>query len=139
MGIVLKKFRAMPDLIISSPSMRTRKTVELVVQHSSYGGDIAWEDTLYGGNFYDIASALHAIPEDVTRPMVVGHNPGIEETVSLLLSLQVRGSSNHTHVRVPTAGLVYLDVHIDRWRDLKPGTCVLRWFLVPKLVKSIIK
>jgi phosphohistidine phosphatase len=138
MGMLLAKYRTTPDLIISSPSMRTRKTVELVAHSSTYGGDIVWEDSLYGGSFYDIVSALHSVPESAARPMIVGHNPGIEETVSLLLSPPVRGSANHTRIRVPTAGLLYLDAHIDTWKDLKPGTCVLRWFLIPKLVKALV-
>ena len=37
------------------------------------------------------------------------------------------------------AGLAFLDAHIDTWKDLKPGVCVLRWFLIPRLVKAMIK
>jgi len=139
MGLALDKFEAMPDLIISSPSMRTRKTVELAATEKGYKGEILWIDALYGGSFYDIMTALHSVPESITRPLIVGHNPGVEETVSLLLSPQGQSPTTHAHVRVPTAGLVYMDAHIDTWRDLKPGTCVLRWFLIPKLVKEIIK
>ena len=84
-------------------------------------------------------TALKDVPEGITRPMIVGHNPGVEETVSLLLSPQGQNPATHARVRVPTAGLVYLDAHIETWRDLEPGTCVLRWFLIPKLVKSIIR
>ena len=139
MGLVLDKFGNMPDLIISSPSMRTRQTVELAIPERSYSGEIVWLDSLYGGSFYDIMTALKDVPESITRPMIVGHNPGVEETVSLLLSPQGQNPATHARVRVPTAGLVYLDAHIETWRDLEPGTCVLRWFLIPKLVKSIIR
>lgn len=138
MGLVLDNFQAMPDLVISSPSIRTRQTVELAVLESGYNGEIRWIDTIYGGSFYDIMAALHDIPESITRPLIVGHNPGVEETVSLLLSSQEQNPTTHARVRIPTAGLVYLDAHIDTWRDLKPGCCVLRWFLIPKLLKTII-
>lgn len=139
MGRILIQFGCMPDLIISSPSMRTRQTVELTAFDNGYRGEILWDDTLYGGSFSDIISALHSIPRNISRPMVVGHNPGVEETISLLLSPREQNPATSARFRIPTAGLVYLDAHIDTWKDLKPGVCVLRWFLIPRLVKAMIK
>lgn len=139
MGRVLDQFGYMPDLIISSPSMRTRQTVELTAFDNGYRGEILWDDTLYGGSFYDIMTALHSIPGKIGRPMVVGHNPGVEETISLLLSPRGQNQTTYARLRVPAAGLVYLDAQIDTWKDLKPGVCVLRWFLIPRLVKAMIK
>ena len=138
-GRVLAKFGCMPDLIISSPSLRTRQTVELAVLENGYQGEIMWEERLYGGNSYDITGVIHAIPENVERPMIVGHNPGIEETLSLLLSAHGNNPTDGIRLRVPTAGLAYLDACVDIWGNLKPGMCILRWFLVPRLVKAIIK
>jgi phosphohistidine phosphatase len=138
MGQVLKTTSIMPDLIVSSPSMRTKATVELAMPESIYTGDILWIDSLYGGGFYDILNALHSVPDTLSRPMIVGHNPGVEETVSLLLSPQGQSPTTHAHIRIPTAGLAYLDAHVETWRDLKPGSCVLRWFLIPKLVKAMV-
>jgi phosphohistidine phosphatase len=139
MGRVLDQFGCMADLIISSPSMRTRQTVELTAIDNGYRGEILWDDTLYGGSFYDIMTALHSIPGKISCPMIVGHNPGVEETISLLLSPREKDPTTYSHVRVPTAGLVNLDAHIDIWNDLKPGVCILRWFLIPRLVKAMIK
>ncbi len=139
MGRILIQFGCMPDLIISSPSMRTRQTVELTAFDNGYRGEILWDDTMYGGSFSDIITALHSIPRNISCPMVVGHNPGVEETISLLLSPREQNPATSARFRIPTAGLVYLDAHIDTWKDLKPGVCVLRWFLIPRLVKALIK
>ena len=117
MGQVLKTANIMPDLILSSPSMRTKSTVELAMPEGIYRGEISWIDSLYGGSFYDILNALHSVPESFSRPMIVGHNPGVEETISLLLSPQEQSPSTHARIRVPTAGLAYLDAHVDTWPD----------------------
>jgi phosphohistidine phosphatase SixA len=45
--------------------------------------------------------------------MVIGHNPGLEETLALLTGRQER---------LPTAALAQIALKIVNWRDLKPGT-----------------
>jgi len=46
-------------------------------------------------------------------------------------------SDKPAHIRLPTAGLVYFEVYIDNWSALEPGDGVLRWFLIPKLLKAL--
>ncbi len=82
MGNVLLRFRCMPDLIISSPAMRTKMTVELVTKQIGYRDEIRWDNSLYGGGPFDFMGALQHLPQEVERPMLVGHNPGVEETIS---------------------------------------------------------
>ena len=81
--------------------------------------------------------ALQRLPDTVERPMVVGHNPTLEETVALLLGRGEGGWSEGFSIRIPTAALVCLDVGVMSWSNLEPGDGILRWFLIPKLVKAI--
>jgi phosphohistidine phosphatase SixA len=66
---------------------------------------------------------------------MVGHNPTMEETVSTLLAGPTEDEA--VAIRIPTAGLVCLEVGIADWAMLQPGQASLRWFLIPKLVKAI--
>ena len=45
--------------------------------------------------------------------MVVGHNPDVED---LVLALTGRNET------MPTAALARIEIAIDRWSDLKPGS-----------------
>jgi phosphohistidine phosphatase len=137
MGEVLAFFDCVPDRILSSPALRARKTSELVAEACGYRKSIQWEDSFYGGSSQDFMAALKRLPDAVERPMLVGHNPTLEETVALLLGLGREGWSGDFAIRIPTAGLVCLDVDIEYWADLEPGDGTLRWFLIPKLVKAI--
>lgn len=137
MGEVLDLFACVPDRILSSPALRARQTAELAVKACGYRKSIHWEDSFYGGTCEDLILALQALPDTIERPMLIGHNPTLEETVALLLARCGEDWSEEYAIRIPTAGLVCLDVGITDWADLEPGDGVLRWFLIPKLVRAI--
>jgi phosphohistidine phosphatase len=137
MGEVLMLYQCVPDRILSSPALRARQTSELVAKECGYGISIYWEDSFYGGGSHDLIAALQCLPDAIERPMLVGHNPTLEETVTLLLGQGGVGWNEDFSIRLPTAGLVCIDVGIDVWTHLEPGDGILRWFLIPKLVKAI--
>jgi phosphohistidine phosphatase len=137
MGEVLDLLQCVPDKILASPATRARQTVELVAEACGYGKPIQWEESFYGGGSVDLIGALQSLPATVERPMLVGHNPALEETVAALLVSREDYWSEGWIIRIPTAGLACLDVSITDWADLEPGDGVLRWFLIPRLVKAI--
>ena len=137
MGETLALCDSLPDIILSSPALRAQQTVELVAKACGYGKSVQWEDSFYGGSGEVPIEALRRLPESVAQPLLVGHNPTLEETVTLLLRRPAEGWDEHFAIRLPTAGLVCLDLDIVEWADLQVGDGVLRWFLIPKLVNAI--
>jgi phosphohistidine phosphatase len=138
MGEVLALFDCVPDKILASPALRARQTTEMVAQACGYKESIQWEDSFYGGNSEDLMVALQHLPNSMERAMLVGHNPTMEETAATLLSMTVYSEWNEAwSIRIPTAGLICLEVDITDWATLEPGDAILRWFLIPKLVKAI--
>jgi phosphohistidine phosphatase len=137
MGEVLDLFQCVPDIILSSPALRAKQTTQLAARACGYGGSIHWEDSFYGGGSRDLILVLQRLPDTLERPLLVGHNPTLEETVSTLLVQRQEGWQEDTAIRMPTAGLVCLEVDITAWADLGPGKGVLQWFLIPKLVRAI--
>jgi phosphohistidine phosphatase len=137
MGEVLAFFQCVPDRILSSPALRAQQTAELVAEYCGYRRSIHWEESFYGGGSHALMTALQGLPESVERPMLIGHNPTLEETVALLLGRGGAGWNEEFAIRIPTAGLVCIDVSTVNWADLEAGDGVLRWFLIPRLVKAI--
>ncbi len=138
MGDVLAQFEVVPDKIISSTAKRAKQTAELVAEACGYRKlSIQWESTFYGANSDDLIDMLRRLPDRVERPMLVGHNPTMEETVSTLLT-GAEDWAGGIAIRMPTAALVCLDVDIVEWTTLEPGEATLRWFIIPKLVKAIL-
>ncbi len=137
MGRVLQKFECVPDQIMSSPAERAKHTSQLVAKACAYSGEIAWVDSFYGGGSEDLVGAIQRLPNSVERALLVGHNPALEETAAVLLAGPEAGLDHSLSLQIPTGGLVCLDFSIIEWSQLKPGSAVLRWFLIPRLAKAL--
>ena len=138
MGEVIKQFDHVPDLILSSPALRAKETAQLVAAACGYEKPIEWVETFYTGGCDDSLTILQGLPDKVERVMIIGHNPTMEELAATLLSADMDEEwRDEWVVRIPTCGLVCLDFNIIEWSMLEPGDAVLRWFLIPKLVKAI--
>lgn len=137
-GEVVKQYDHIPDLILSSPALRAKETAELVAEACGYKKSIEWVETFYTGGCDESFSTLQGLPDTVERVMVIGHNPTMEELAATLLSADMDEEwRDEWAIRMPTSGLVCLDINILEWATLEPGEAILRWFLIPKLLKAI--
>ena len=137
MGEVLARFECVPDRILASPAQRAKQTAELAAKACGYQKSIQWEDDFYGGGSADLMAALQRLPGTVERVLIIGHNPALEETVAALCAPDLPEMEDGWAIKIPTGGLVCLDFEIMEWVALRPGDGVLRWFVIPKLVKAL--
>jgi len=113
MGEFARSKGLLPDLILSSPAIRAKQTVELFTDGGGYGGEIQYIERLYQGDPQDYINVLKKIPESYSRVMVVGHNPGLEE-----LLWQFADENE----RLSTASLALINLPIKMWKDLDANT-----------------
>jgi phosphohistidine phosphatase len=117
-----------PDLILSSSAIRARETVEIIVDNLKYKGRIVFSDELYMGEPQDFINALRILSNDYTTVMIVGHNPGLEAYLQII---------DGEIEAVPTAGLGYLVLVLDDWKDISLDTMGdLIGFWKPKELKE---
>ena len=100
-----------PDLIVCSTAKRARKTAKEVARSSGYGGTIRKTDILYHGDPQDWILLLRELPDTHQCVMMVGHNPGLEDLLTVLTG---------QHERLTTANLAVLQLPIDSWENLDP-------------------
>lgn len=135
MGAYLKKIGYKPDYVVSSPAERAKQTAEMCIQ--AMGRDpnmINWNQNLYFESEQEYIKAIQQSSEKAEIMMIVGHNPLMESTASIL-----SGGKERTAFRIPTAGLVCLESYADRWDQIKPGTCQIKWMMIPKVLRQIIE
>jgi len=114
MGELVREYRLIPDVIISSDAVRARMTAEAVAEAARYPGEILLDPRLYMANPAGILSVLRTVPETRARTvMIVGHNPGLEELVA-----QLTGDQQD----LPTATLAHIALPVGQWRDLRLST-----------------
>lgn len=68
------------DKIISSNSIRTNQTAQIIAQGLNYDiNEIEYKESLYNGNFDNYVSMMDNIDKKINKLMVVGHSPIITE------------------------------------------------------------
>tara|TARA_R110000868_G_scaffold259361_6_gene517355 strand:- start:2074 stop:2589 length:516 start_codon:yes stop_codon:yes gene_type:complete len=134
MGKYLKKISYKPEHVVSSPAQRAKETSLLCLEAMKQDtGIIKWDEGLYFDSSRKYVEAIQQTPEKVERMMIVGHNPLMESTATVL-----SGGKDRTAFRIPTAGLICLESYAVRWQDIKPGTCQVKWMMIPKVLKETL-
>ena len=121
-GRWLAENKLVPDCILCSPSRRTRETLEAVLAAIGYV-DQRIEPSIYEATPGTLISLADTHGE-ADRLMLVGHNPGLEQTVALLADGQsgdFRG--------MPAGGVAVLSLPADA--ALEPGVATLAAFWWP--------
>jgi uncharacterized Ntn-hydrolase superfamily protein/phosphohistidine phosphatase SixA len=123
MGEFLVEQGLLPDVIISSPAERARRTAERCADAADYQGEIRYEDPFYFGGEDAYLERLWAMDDTLSCVLFVGHNPTTEAVVETL---------SHRYVRMPTAALARIDFAADRWTDLFQVGGRLAWVQIPR-------
>ena len=103
-----------PDLVLISPSARTRQTWDQA-KVAFPNARVEVVDAIYEAAPEDIAGVIAAHAADAGTLMVIGHNPGLQE---LSLELLVEGSAAAHHIdqveaRFPTAAAAAFSIGPD--------------------------
>src|SRR6185295_17669734 len=84
MGREMREKGYLPDLILCSPSKRTRETLELANTELRSKAKTEFEDGLYAASARRIVTLLRNLSDKTERALVVGHNPSLEDLALLL-------------------------------------------------------
>lgn len=133
MGTALAALAAIPDRILTSTAVRAVETTRLVAMAMGYDGEIVEEPHIYAASVSALLDVLHDSGDEETV-LLVGHNPGLEELIGLLTG----GMDAEPMIRLPTAGLACLALHIAAWSEIRDGCGLLQWFLTPRVVSPLL-
>lgn len=126
-GMLHLKFRI--DRILSSPYLRARQTAEIVSQEMKLPLKVEFSDHLVpGASFRELLAELHASEKEFSRVLLVGHEPFLSQSLSLILS-----GTAHAFLPMKKGGIC--KVSIDRWNEIPCAT--LKWFLTPKQLMAL--
>ncbi len=133
MGRVLHDLKFAPDLILCSPSTRTRQTLDLVLPClKGPAPTIQFDNDLYHASAASLLDQMRSLDDKLRSVLVVGHNPGLH---ALALTLAGEGGTDdltHLTSKFPTAALALLSFTNPRWRDTGPAKGWLEAFVVPE-------
>jgi phosphohistidine phosphatase len=123
MGEVMRRHGLDPEVIISSPATRAKRTAQLVADAALWKTIIQYDERIYeatAGQLLELASEL---PAEVNSALLIGHNPGMEN-----LLYHLTGEDRH----LATATLAVLHFDTDDWTQIGTSAAHLELFLKPK-------
>lgn len=130
LGRELRHRRFAFDLVIVSPAARARETIDGLTEKLNLHAAIRYEPRLYLASEQTLLEIVRAIPENIHAPLLVGHNPGLQQ---LVLELTREGKlRDQVAAKFPTAAFAQVELPADRWSTIEPGTGELAGLILAK-------
>ncbi len=101
-----------PDLVLSSSARRARDTAFAALRACDYDRETRILRTLHMADAETAAELLRRLQAEPLRVLLIGHNPGLEQLVEALTG---------EVIEIPTAGLVDVELDVERWMDVQLG------------------
>jgi len=127
----LRETGSSPDLVLCSPAVRARQTLEGVAPGIRPDVAVEIDEALYGAGATELLERLTRLPAAVDVVLVIGHNPGLEELAAGLAGAGDRSVRARMAARFPTGALATFDTP-GEWADLTWGRAALADFVVPR-------
>ncbi|MEA1891440.1 MAG: histidine phosphatase [Campylobacterota bacterium] len=116
-----------PDLILSSFSLRSQETSDLLAKVIDSDAKKLYMEEFYMKPVENMKEIIMAQDNSVDKLFVIGHNPQISEIINMI---------NDEHVnKVPSMGVVAVDFEIKEWSELENTKGKIDFFIFPKQFK----
>jgi phosphohistidine phosphatase len=124
MGERLAARKKPPEVIVSSPAKRARKTAELIARELGISDrKLLWKDEIYEAAPEVLLEAVRGLDERWHHVLLIGHNPGLTELANLLADCGIEN--------IPTCGVLCLDFDVEGWKDLGPKSGSVAFYDIP--------
>lgn len=125
---ILKNYNIVFDKIFCSTALRAKMTLEIFAKSLNIDSQkIVFTDELYNASRREILNFLKQLDNKFDNVAVVGHNPGLTDLAHFLLYDFLNTLS--------TCSMLYIELEINKWSDLKSGMGTLKFYEYPKKYK----
>lgn len=134
LGQHIHDLRLIPQSIYCSGARRALETADIVCEQLFIApGQVVVREQLYLADTPVLLNLLQGLNQRISRVMLVGHNPALEELVAWL-SQDTFESEQHSGKRLLPASLVVLEYNGD-WSALGAKSCCIRQIIHGKHLK----
>ena len=120
----------MPDLFLSSPAKRARKTATAIAKAIAYPQkNIIFDHNMYHATSKYLFDLIRYINNKHETVMLFGHNPGFNDLADILLK------KNPIH-NIVTTGVYCIKFNVDHWQKVRQGKGESVFYDYPKRYPS---
>ena len=124
-GNLLKEKDVKPDLLISSPALRARKTAIVMAEKIDYPkSKILIDDNIYESSSTELKNIIQGFDDKYNSVMMFGHNPDFTMLNNYLTDSYIDN--------IPTCGVVGIRFN-SSWKKIESDSGKAFFFIYPKL------
>lgn len=127
--------RLKPNVIICSTAVRTRETVERLINGLACPLDVIYTDRLYEAGTATLFDIVRQIDSANDSAMIVGHNPGLHAFSTLLMAEGQPDLLGRIRHKYPTGALAEFELAPPLYQHVGPAMAKLTSFVKPKDLK----
>lgn len=132
MGRELKHRGIRFDLVLASTAARVRETIDGVQEKYEFDTPIQFEQRIYLASAGTLLALVRDLPDSIIAPLIVGHNPGLERLLAELTHDDPDGRRQRVATKYPTGALAVIELRVERWLDVVPGSGEIVELILPK-------
>jgi phosphohistidine phosphatase len=134
-GAYMARHGLVPDVALVSPAKRTQETWALLAPTFARAPKLVNEERIYDANTQTLIDVI-AAARGAHCLIVVGHNPGVHDLAVQLIASGDVEARERVAEKLPTAGLVVIDLAFDDWSKLHRHAGRLERFVTPKHIAA---
>ena len=134
-GAYMAHHSLVPDLALVSPATRAQETWNLLAPCFAKAPKAVSDESIYNASAEKLMSLVAATRGPRTL-LVVGHNPGLQDLAVQLIASGDLEARERVSEKLPTTGLVVIDLAFDDWSRLHGRSGRLERFISPRLVAA---
>ena len=131
-GRELKRRRIRFDHVIASPAVRVRETIGELSKGYGKLPDVSFDSQIYDASADALLHVLRRIPETAHAPLLVGHNPGMQQLVLALVREDGNGLRGRVAEKYPTAALAMIELAVPRWDEVETQSGTIVELILPR-------
>jgi phosphohistidine phosphatase len=124
-----------PDLALVSPAARAQETWALVAASFAKAPRMVTDDRIYNATPEKLIGVIGETRKAHTL-IVVGHNPSLHDLALQLIASGDGAAREQLNEKLPTSGLVVIDLPFDDWSVLHAHAGRLERFVSPRLIAA---
>ncbi len=133
MAAYLREKDLVPDLVLCSTARRALQTWELVSPVLGGEVEVKYLNSLYLASPSRLITTLRRAPESAATVMMIGHNPGMEDTAAALAGPESKKKAiKKLAQKFPTAAVAQIDFEAANWGLIDRGGGRLVRLVYPK-------
>ncbi len=134
-GAYMAHHGLVPDLALVSPATRAQETWALVAGCFAKAPRLAIDERIYNANPDKLVGVIGETRKAHTLA-VVGHNPGLHDLARQLIASGDVDMREQLNEKLPTSGIVVIDLPFDDWSLLHAHAGRLERFVTPRLIAA---